>query len=580
MTSTLLAAVSIAASYLIGSVPFAYLTVYWARGIDIRTVGSGNVGATNVGRVLGFRYFVFVFVLDVLKGLLPTYWLPQLVAEASGAAVPDLRVLVALATILGHNFPAFLRFRGGKGVATSLGALLALDATTSLLMAGSFVVFFVVTKIVSISSVSAALVFVLVHFYRVDHPWQRDQVAMSLLTIGLLGMLIVRHRKNFARIAAGTEPKVSFRKRRPAPPGRATPLVVAALALMSVVGGLFAANASRTLEVPLGVGPFRLVEVARASTNHQRAERLTFADNGRLLAVTCPRYNRVVLYRVAEGQTLELLHDLELKAKPVALWATKDRLYILQRPSGDARHVEEAYWETFDFQGGPVGERFRVGFDPDDLVITRDERHALVLTSGYAEGETNRPAPALAVVDLTSKIPKTLARLNFERAGDDPERITLSTNETHAAVKLWGSNQVVGISLADWTNPVVTGRLPLPTLDRPYRSQTDQDSIMMPVASDRELVRVHLDWSLADNPSLTFAGSCEISTMPDQSALEVHGRNPDHPLGRLPLLGAGNLGGVRPMGLAYDAGRQLLAVATRSGGVHLVAIRRLDESGR
>lgn len=580
MTSTLLAVVAIAVSYLIGSVPFAYLTVYWLRGIDIRTVGSGNVGATNVGRVLGFRYFVFVFVLDVLKGLLPTYWLPQLVAGVSGETVADLRVLVALATILGHNFSAFLRFRGGKGVATSLGALLALDATTSLLMAGSFIVFFVVTRIVSISSVSAALVFVLVHFYRVDHPWRRDQIAMSLLTIGLLGMLIVRHRKNFARIAAGTEPKVSFRKRRSDPPGRVTPWVLVVLALLSVVGGLFAANAARTVEVPLGVGPFRLVEVARASTNHQRAERLTFADGGRLLAVTCPRYDRVVLYRVTKEQTLELLRDLELKAKPVALWPTSDRIYVLQRPSGDARHVEEAYWETFDFQGEPVGERFRVGFDPDDLVISRDEQVAFVLTSGHAEGETNRPAPAFEVIDLTSRIPKTLARLNFEGPGDDPERITLSTNETHAAVKLWGSDQVVGISLADRSKPVVTGRVPLAKLERPYRSQTDQDSIFMPVASDRELVRVHLDWSQADNPSLRFAGECEISTMPDDSALEVHGRNRDQSLGRLPLLGAGNLGGVRPMGLAYNEGRQLLAVATRSGGVHLIAIRRLDESDR
>jgi glycerol-3-phosphate acyltransferase PlsY len=342
---------------------------------------------------------------------------------------------------------------------------------------------------------------------------------------------------------------------------------------------LFAANAARTVEVPLGVGPFRLVEVARASTNHQRAERLTFADNGRVLAVTCPRYDRVVLYRVTREQTLELLRDLELKAKPVAVWPTSDRLYILQRPSGDARHVEEAYWETFDFQGNPVGERFRVGFDPDDLVITRDGQTAFVLTSGHAEGETNRPAPAFEVIDLTSRIPKTLARLNFEDPGDDPERITLSTNETHAAVKLWGSNQVVGISLADRTRPVITGRVPLAKLERPYRSQTDQDSILMPVASDRELVRVHLDWSQTDNPSLSFAGDCEISTMPDDSALEIHGRNRDQLLGRLPLLGAGNLGGVRPMGLAYNEGRQLLAVATRSGGVHLIAIRRLDESG-
>src|SRR6185312_10342972 len=138
MTAYLLGALCVVLAYLIGAIPFAYLVVYAAKGVDIRTVGSGNVGATNAGRVLGFRYFVIVFLLDLAKGLLPTLGLPRLVTAATGQTVPGLDVFVAIAAILGHNFPVYLRFKGGKGVATSLGAVSALDALASLAAAVGF----------------------------------------------------------------------------------------------------------------------------------------------------------------------------------------------------------------------------------------------------------------------------------------------------------------------------------------------------------------------------------------------------------------------------------------------------------
>ena len=107
---------AVAVAYLIGSIPFGFLTARWVRGIDIRTVGSGNIGATNVGRVLGFHFFLLVFGLDLLKGLLPTLWFPDAVRALGGRGLPELRVLVALATILGHNFPAYLETsRGQRG---------------------------------------------------------------------------------------------------------------------------------------------------------------------------------------------------------------------------------------------------------------------------------------------------------------------------------------------------------------------------------------------------------------------------------------------------------------------------------
>ena len=129
--SLALSALSVLAAYLAGSIPFGYLVVYWVKGIDIRTVGSGNLGATNVGRALGFRYFLLVFLLDMLKGFLPTLGFPMLVSRLSGAAPADLPVAVALAAILGHTFPVYLKFRGGKGVATSVGTVLALDPVSA-----------------------------------------------------------------------------------------------------------------------------------------------------------------------------------------------------------------------------------------------------------------------------------------------------------------------------------------------------------------------------------------------------------------------------------------------------------------
>ena len=145
------------AGYLIGAIPFGYLVYRWATGIDIRTVGSGNIGATNVGRLLGFRYFVLVFVLDVLKGFVPVLGVPLALRSLGLSPPADLRFFVALAAILGHNFPVYLGFKGGKGVATSLGALLALEPLSCAAAAVGFFVVFFLTRYVSLSSIAGAL---------------------------------------------------------------------------------------------------------------------------------------------------------------------------------------------------------------------------------------------------------------------------------------------------------------------------------------------------------------------------------------------------------------------------------------
>jgi glycerol-3-phosphate acyltransferase PlsY len=302
----------------------------------------------------------------------------------------------------------------------------------------------------------------------------------------------------------------------------------------------------------LRIGPCTLTEVARVGTGHQRAERLAFADGGRLLAVTCPRYNRVVLYRVTTDPRLDLHRDIALHGRPVAVAAAADRLHVLERPSGDDQHLEPGFWETFDFQGERIGARHPVGFYPDDLVITPDARHALVLTSGRGEGGATRPAPALEVVALEpsegDNTPRVVGRVAFERPGDDPERILLSDSGRSAAVTLPGSRQRATIDLSDLEKPFLV-----------------EQSRWEPDAGDT----VPLD--------LPALGKCVLAARPGSSSLDLFEAATHRRLGQLPLRGAMNLSPIRPTGIALAPGRGLLAVATRSGSVHLIAVRILEK---
>jgi acyl-phosphate glycerol 3-phosphate acyltransferase len=575
MSPLLLAVLAVILAYLVGAIPFAYLVVYAVKGVDIRTVGSGNVGATNAGRVLGFKFFLLVFLMDLLKGLLPTVYLPSAVAALGGSAIPSLKVFVALAAILGHNFPIYLRFRGGKGVATSLGAVGALDPVASSATFAAFLVFLLVTKYVSLSSMAAATIFVLVHFSLTPRPFDRSNLAMSLVTLLLWGMLLVRHRKNFGRIWAGAEPKVSFRKGKTPPKGYIRSAAIGLLALGVIASVLFALWARpRSFDC----GAFVLAPVARTSTGHQRTERLAFADGGRRLAVTCPRYQRLMVYRVAEGQSLELMRDVDVEGRAVAVWPLHDRFLALIRPGGDARHVEAAWLQAIDFDGKKLGSKFRVGFDPDDLAVTSDGLWAFVLLSGRAEGESNRPAPELISVDLSEPTqPRIVGRLTFDRPEDNPERIQLSRSDQKAAVSLFGSNQIAAIDLAEPAQPRLIARQPMPPLDLPYPSLKQGDWIMMPAGSDRDAVLVTLPGE--PGPRDGLKGSYIIGTLPEGSGLEVIHAARSKSLGRLALRGAGNLGTICPAGIAYSPERRLLAVSNRSGGsVHLVTIQPKDEA--
>lgn len=215
--STAFIAACILATYLVGSIPFGWLTARYLGGIDIRQHGSGNIGATNVGRVMGLKFFFLVFVLDFLKGLLPTLGMTYLISGLAPGSLTPLAahapILVAAASIIGHNFPIYLKFQGGKGVATSLGAVLALDPPSAGFALFVFVVVLGLTRWVSAASLIAATAFLMSHFASTDEPLGRFEWGTTSLLFVLWGMMIWRHRANVVRILKGTEPKVGRKKR-------------------------------------------------------------------------------------------------------------------------------------------------------------------------------------------------------------------------------------------------------------------------------------------------------------------------------------------------------------------------------
>jgi glycerol-3-phosphate acyltransferase PlsY len=200
-------ALLVAAGYLAGSMPFGYWLVRLVKGVDIRTVGSGNIGATNVWRVYGARLGLPVMMLDILKGFAPALAATLLVSHLAG-------VLAGAAAMLGHWRPLFLGFaKGGKMVATTGGALLGVAPVIGGIGAGIWILVFLVTRYASVASMAAALSLAPVAA-ALDEPW--PVIAFG----GAAGIgVVVLHRANIRRLLAGTESRFSFRRRRDVPPG-------------------------------------------------------------------------------------------------------------------------------------------------------------------------------------------------------------------------------------------------------------------------------------------------------------------------------------------------------------------------
>ncbi|MEI6212349.1 MAG: glycerol-3-phosphate 1-O-acyltransferase PlsY [bacterium] len=196
------------AAYLLGSVPFGFL-IAMARGIDIRTVGSGNIGATNVFRCVSKPLGILTFLLDMAKGAAGCTLIPWLVAHAfhGDAASMPLCVTCGFLTVAGHNWPVFLGFKGGKGVATSAGLLLGLAPIGCGWAFLAWTLFFVITRYVSVASILAALTLAIVAWpiYFTRHGWWFP-VMLNVLA----ALAIARHHGNIRRLRAGTESRFTF----------------------------------------------------------------------------------------------------------------------------------------------------------------------------------------------------------------------------------------------------------------------------------------------------------------------------------------------------------------------------------
>lgn len=201
--------VLIVISYLAGSIPFGLMIGRFVKGIDLRQYGSGNIGATNAGRVLGKKWGLICLALDALKGLLPVAFFPSLVTWNEPTLMSEhLRVVAGISTVVGHMFPCWLGFRGGKGVATSLGVVAMLSPWGMLVGAATFFGTFAIWRIVSLSSMLAAVAFGAYQLLTLrPTPFANEVWSQGVFAILVPLLIVIQHRSNLRRLLAGQEPR-------------------------------------------------------------------------------------------------------------------------------------------------------------------------------------------------------------------------------------------------------------------------------------------------------------------------------------------------------------------------------------
>jgi len=221
----------IVVAYLVGSIPTSVVVSKIRHGIDIRDHGSGNAGGTNVIRVMGLKYGLFVIVFDIFKGYIATMVVPKLmygpIPFTNRTPFDDFTVVQLICgsvAILGHVWTVFGGFRGGKGIATAGGMLLGLAPIEILVSFGVFSIVFVLSRYVSLGSISAAVAFPLTMFLRenIFHVDVEGYGTLIFFSIGIALLLIFTHRANIKRLLEGTENQLTnlravFRKKSSAP---------------------------------------------------------------------------------------------------------------------------------------------------------------------------------------------------------------------------------------------------------------------------------------------------------------------------------------------------------------------------
>jgi glycerol-3-phosphate acyltransferase PlsY len=198
-----------ALAYLFGSIPFGLILVRIVKGEDVRRIGSGNIGATNAARAGGAKLGVATLILDALKG-----YLAVALAFAISSRNPEIdprlaAALAALCAILGHVFPAWLRFRGGKGVATGVGAFIALAPRAVLVVLAIFVIIVAIFRYVSLGSIVASAIFPVLAF--ILYRGQSSAADFAVMLAASM-LIIVKHKANIHRLLNGTENRLQFHK--------------------------------------------------------------------------------------------------------------------------------------------------------------------------------------------------------------------------------------------------------------------------------------------------------------------------------------------------------------------------------
>ncbi|MFP4470991.1 MAG: glycerol-3-phosphate 1-O-acyltransferase PlsY [Bacteroidales bacterium] len=211
MTDSLNIVIAILLAYATGSIPSAVWVGKLFYGIDVRTRGSGNAGATNTIRVLGLKAGIPVLLFDVFKGWLAVYFAVYFTpADFTYQQEVTLRIAMAVAAVLGHVFPVFAGFRGGKGIATLLGVGIALYPYAALSVLGIFILVFIVGRYVSVASITGAIAFPLLVIF-VFNP---HSLPLILLAVFVGIFVPVTHHKNIKRLINGTENRFSFSKKK------------------------------------------------------------------------------------------------------------------------------------------------------------------------------------------------------------------------------------------------------------------------------------------------------------------------------------------------------------------------------
>lgn len=203
-------AILITLAYLIGSIPTALIVSKTLFGIDIREHGSGNSGATNTSRILGAKAGIAVMLFDMFKGVLAVKLSVIFLSGWDTEQLVNLQVFLGLAAVLGHIFPVWADFRGGKGIATLFGMIAAIQPLVAVSLIGVFLLMLIVTKYVSLSSISASIAFPLLILFIFREP----ELSYRVFAIAAACLVVLTHHKNINRLINGNESKVALFKKR------------------------------------------------------------------------------------------------------------------------------------------------------------------------------------------------------------------------------------------------------------------------------------------------------------------------------------------------------------------------------